>query len=151
MSKRCQQIPGVNYLESFSPVATNTSVRIVLALTLFYQDKGWKCSIIDIEAAFLEGMIETPTYLEWPEGIDKLGFKTSEERKTMCIKQLKSIYGNIDATLHFYQTFSNHLVNNIKIICSSSDPYIFIWKDDNYQQTMIMATIYINDMLICGP
>ena len=49
------QIPGVDYTEKFSPVANDTSVRIVFALVLYYYDShGWRTKRLDVEAAFLE-------------------------------------------------------------------------------------------------
>jgi hypothetical protein len=58
------QIPSVDYTESFSPVGNDTSVRIVIGLSLFNDD--WVLEIIDVEAAFLEGDMEKTMYIEWP-------------------------------------------------------------------------------------
>ena len=58
VSKGYMQIPGVDYTEKFSPVATPTSVRAVLGLALWYR---WPCELIDIEAAFLEGKLKSKT------------------------------------------------------------------------------------------
>ena len=33
------QIPGVDYTESFSPVATDTAIRIVFCLVLYYDEE----------------------------------------------------------------------------------------------------------------
>jgi len=53
------QIPGVDYTEKFSPVACDTSIRIVLALVLYYYDShGWRAQSMDVEAAFLEGELD---------------------------------------------------------------------------------------------
>ncbi len=71
------QIPGVDYTESFSPVGNDTSVRIVIGLSLFNDD--WVLEIIDVEAAFLEGDMEKTMYIEWPAGMVHLGFITEEE------------------------------------------------------------------------
>ena len=48
------QIPGVDYTENFSPVATDTAIRILLGIVLFYHDRKWECHSYDVEAAFLE-------------------------------------------------------------------------------------------------
>ena len=53
VSKGFMQVPGVDYREKFSPVAQSSSVKLVLALVLFLY---WKCELVDIEAAFLEGV-----------------------------------------------------------------------------------------------
>jgi hypothetical protein len=62
-SKGYKQIPGIDYKESFVPVATDTTVRIVLCVYLFYaQGKDgliFVCELIDIDAAFLKGDMHT--------------------------------------------------------------------------------------------
>jgi hypothetical protein len=51
------QIPGVDYTESFSPVATDTSIRLMIGLYLYFNkhkiDKQWKLEMFDVESAFL--------------------------------------------------------------------------------------------------
>ena len=45
------QIPCMDYTEKFSPVATDASIRIVIALILFFWDsKGWRARGVDREA-----------------------------------------------------------------------------------------------------
>ena len=64
VSKGYMQVYGIDYKESFSPVASSSSVRMGIALTLYFEDEDWICEVIDIEAAFLEGDIEEPMYIE---------------------------------------------------------------------------------------
>jgi hypothetical protein len=52
-------LPGVDYTESFSPVATDTTVRIAITIALYRQDEGWTIEMIDIEAAFLNAELES--------------------------------------------------------------------------------------------
>lgn len=59
-SKGDEQIPGVDFTESFALVATNTTVCTTLFIYLFYAQEGrdgltFVCEMIDISAAFLEG------------------------------------------------------------------------------------------------
>ena len=62
--KGYMQIPCVNYTEECSPVATDTSIRIVIALILFFWDsEGWRARGLDVEAAFLEGKLQKKYYL----------------------------------------------------------------------------------------
>jgi len=68
------QIPGVDYTEKFSPVATDTSIPIVIALILFLWDsEGWRARGLDVEAAFLEGKLQNKYYLEPPDMLVRLG------------------------------------------------------------------------------
>jgi hypothetical protein len=74
-----QQKPGIYYTESLSPVANDTSVRAAIWLALFNTD--WTVEVIDTKAAFLEGTLEEPAYIEWPDEMVELGFITQEEAK----------------------------------------------------------------------
>ena len=51
------QIPGVDYTESFTPVASDTAIRTIIAMFLYYfhtDKKGkWDLEMFDVEAAFL--------------------------------------------------------------------------------------------------
>ena len=55
VSSGYMQIPGIDYNEKFSPVAQASSVRVVLAMVLYFY---WECELVDIEAAFLEGRLK---------------------------------------------------------------------------------------------
>jgi hypothetical protein len=57
------QIPGVDYTEKFSPVATDASLKTLIAVTLFFQDDNWTICSLDVEAAFLEPLMDTPMYI----------------------------------------------------------------------------------------
>ena len=51
--KGFHQVPGVDFTESFSPVASGTTIVIVLLITLWNEKKEWICEMFDVEAAFL--------------------------------------------------------------------------------------------------
>ena len=85
VSKGYMQIPGIDYTERFSPVASDTATRMMIMFTLWKQNEEWTCESIDIEAAFLEGGIEEPTFMEWPPGMTQLGQIDSDTRRDKCI------------------------------------------------------------------
>ena len=47
------QVSGVDFIESLTPVALDTSTRILIVLNLYYEDYGWIAELCDVEAAFL--------------------------------------------------------------------------------------------------
>jgi hypothetical protein len=65
-------VPGKDYKESFSPVASDTLIRIGICIYLTYND--FRAEMIDITVAFLEGTIRVPTFIHWPDGMQDLGF-----------------------------------------------------------------------------
>jgi hypothetical protein len=47
---------------------------------------------------------------------------------THCVELGKSMYGNVDAALRFFRTLKEHLVENIGMKNSQSDPCVFIFE-----------------------
>jgi hypothetical protein len=143
------QIPGVDYAESFAPVATDTTIRLLLAMALCDQNKDWTVECLDIEAAFLEGDIDEPIYIEFPEGMDELGFVTEQEMHAHCVEQGKSMYGNVDASLRFFRTLKEHLTKNIGMKNSKTDPCVFYLKDDNGETKLTVAS-HVDNCMMAG-
>ena len=78
----CQR-QGVNYDETFSPIAMLKSIRTLLTITAHYNYEIWK---MDVKMTFLNRNISEDVYMTEPEG-----FKSKNGNK-VCNLQ-KSIYG----------------------------------------------------------
>ena len=152
VSRGFMQIPGVDYTESFAPVASDTAIRTIIAMFLYYHHtdkKGkWDLEMFDVEAAFLNADLDKQVFIEWPQGMQELGFITEEDKKTKCIELTKAMYGNIDSPLRWMKTFSKHLMEQLKMIQSKTDPCIF-YKEKNGKVVLIMA-LYVDDTLCLG-
>ena len=59
------QEEGIDYGETFAPIARLEGVRILLAYAAF---KGFKVYQMDVKSAFLNGILEEEVYIEQPEG-----------------------------------------------------------------------------------
>ena len=147
VSKGYEQVPGVDFRESFSPVASETTVRIGMGFYLYYEN--FEIEMIDIEAAFLEGEIDEPVFIEWPDGFVEMGFINEEEKETKCIQLLKSIYGNVDAALRFYRTLSKYIVETMDMKMSKTDPCLFFKKDEQ-NRLVLVAICHVDDTLLIG-
>jgi Reverse transcriptase (RNA-dependent DNA polymerase) len=97
------QIQGEDYSESFAPVASDTSIRVIIAMFLYYHhiDKksNWDLEMFDVEAALLNADLDKQVLIEWPQGKLDLGFITEEDKVNNCIEMTKAMYGNIDSPL----------------------------------------------------
>ena len=71
------QKEGIDYEETFAPVARYTSIRSVLALATVMK---WKIHQIDVKTTFLNGVVEEEVYMEQP-----LGFETRDRESHVCI------------------------------------------------------------------
>jgi len=62
----------------------------------------------------LEGDIEEPVSIEWPEGMVEVGFISLEEFKRLFTELHMGMYGNMGAAIRFYKTYCNHLTKNVR-------------------------------------
>ena len=67
--KGFRQVQGVDYDETFSPVAMLKFFRIMLAIAAFYDYEIWQ---MDVKTAFLNGFLEEELYMMQPEGESEL-------------------------------------------------------------------------------
>ncbi|KAH9793888.1 hypothetical protein KPL71_004697 [Citrus sinensis] len=65
VAKGFQQIEGVNYFETFSPVVKAATVRVVLSLAVINQ---WQIRQVDVNNAFLNGDLIEEVYMSQPKG-----------------------------------------------------------------------------------
>ena len=64
------QIPGVDYSESFAPVVANSTVHVILVITLYMvKNSDWVCDVIDVETAFLKADLSETVIIRTPEGM----------------------------------------------------------------------------------
>ena len=87
--KGFRQVQGVDYNETFSPIAMLKSIRILLEIAAFYDYEIWQ---MDVKTAFLNGYLKEELYMMQPEGfIDPKG------ANKVC-KLQRSIYGLVQAS-----------------------------------------------------
>ena len=67
VAKGFSQEEGIDYEETFAPVAKYSSIWTILSLTA---KMGWRVHQMDIKTAFLNGVIEEEVYIEQPKGFD---------------------------------------------------------------------------------
>jgi Reverse transcriptase (RNA-dependent DNA polymerase) len=84
VAKGFKQIKGVDYYETFSPVIMFKSIRILLAIIVFYDYEIWQ---MDVKTVFLNGDLEENMYMTQP-----MGFKNPNNASEVC-KLKRSIYG----------------------------------------------------------
>jgi hypothetical protein len=61
------QKEGIDYEETFAPVARYTSIRTIIALAAKMK---WKLHQMDVKTTFLNGVIEEEVYIEQPQGFE---------------------------------------------------------------------------------
>ena len=84
VAKGFKQTHGIDYDEIFSPVAMMKSIRILLAIAVYYDDEIWQ---IDVKRAFLNENLLEDVYMTQLEGF------VNPENSKKVYKLQRSIYG----------------------------------------------------------
>jgi hypothetical protein len=93
VAKGFSQQPGIDYGETFSPVARLDTIRTILATAT--QNK-WKVYQLDVKSSFLNGILQEEVYVDQPPGYEVKG---QEDKK---YKLKKSLYGLKQAPRAWY-------------------------------------------------
>jgi hypothetical protein len=84
VAKGFTQTYGIDYLETFSPVAKLNTVRVLLSLAA---NLDWPLHQLDVKNAFLHGDLDEEVYMDIPPG-----YTGSAETKIVC-KLERALYG----------------------------------------------------------
>jgi hypothetical protein len=131
------QVFGVDFSETYAPVARLDTIRMLLAIAAH---KGWKIFQLDVKSAFLNGYLQEEIYVEQPKGFMVEG----EEDKVYLLK--KALYGLKQAPRAWYSRIDEHLLKHgFNKSLSESTLYI---KSSN---TGLMAvSLYVDDLFVTG-
>jgi hypothetical protein len=135
VAKGFHQQPGINFLETYSPVVKPITIRTVLSIAFF---AGWAIHQVDVSNAFLHGSLQETVYMAQP-----LGFQHPSYPKVVC-KLYKAIYGLKQAPRAWFSHLSARLLE-LKFTSSKADSSLFIYKAHGI---LIFVLIYIDDIII---
>lgn len=131
------QIFGVDYSDTFAPVARLDTIRILLAVAA---QMNWKVYQLDVKSAFLNGVLHEEIYVEQPEGF----VKNEEKDKVYLLK--KAIYGLKQAPRAWYNKIDDHLLS-IGFKKSLSEATLYVKHQSN---EVLMISLYVDDLLVTG-
>ena len=115
VAKGYGQVQGIDYDETYSPVAMLKSVRIILAIAAYFDYEIWQ---MDVKTAFLHGNLTEDVYMIHPEG-----FVDPTSTSKVC-KLKRSIYGLKQASRSWNIRF-DEVVTDLGFIKSEEDSFLY--------------------------
>ena len=117
VAKGFKQRYGIDYEDTFSPVVKAATIRVILSLAV---SQGWSLRQLDVQNAFLHGILEEDVYMKQPPGYeDKL------QPHHIC-KLDKAIYGLKQAPRAWYSRLNDKLLQ-LGFQASKGDTSLFFY------------------------
>lgn len=135
VAKGYRQREGVDYFDTYAPVARISSIRTLIAISAI---KGLHIHQMDVKTAFLNGYLNDEVYMEQPEGFVILG----QENK-VC-RLVKSLYGLKQAPKQWHERFDT-TITSFGFQHNSVNRCIYTKKTEEY---IVVICLYVDDMLI---
>lgn len=118
VAKGYSQTPGVDYGETFSPVAKLNSVKVLISIAATF---SWELHQLGVTNAFLHSDLNEEVYMMQPPGF------VAEGQSTKVCKLIKSIYGLKQSPCAWLEKFGTILAT-IGFSTTASDYSFFVQK-----------------------
>ncbi|KAL6318455.1 hypothetical protein AAG906_041222 [Vitis piasezkii] len=113
---------GVDYQETFAPVARYDTIRLLFVLAA---QNSWHIHQLDVKSAFLNGFVDEEIYVEQPDGVVAPG----KEDYVYLLR--KALYGLKQALRAWYETMDKHLTKLDDMLVTGNQPKLIqSFKDE---------------------
>ncbi|GJW11170.1 retrovirus-related pol polyprotein from transposon TNT 1-94 [Tanacetum coccineum] len=137
VAKGYRQEEGIDFEESFAPVARIEAIRIFIANAA---SKNMTIYQMDVKTTFLNGELKEEVYVSQPEGF------VDPDHPTHVYRLKKALYGLKQAPRAWYDTLSRFLLDN-KFSKGAVDPTLFTRKTGKH---ILLVQIYVDDIIFAS-
>ncbi|GJX35039.1 retrovirus-related pol polyprotein from transposon TNT 1-94 [Tanacetum coccineum] len=132
-----RQEKGIDFEESFAPVARIEAIRIFVANAAH---KNMTIYQMDVKMAFLNGELKEEVYVSQPEGF------VDQDNPSHVYKLKKALYGLKQAPRAWYDMLSSFLISQ-KFPKGAIDPTLFTQHAGN---DILLVQIYVDDIIFAS-
>ncbi|GJU09667.1 retrovirus-related pol polyprotein from transposon TNT 1-94 [Tanacetum coccineum] len=132
-----RQEEGIDFEESFAPVARIEAIRIFIANAAH---KNMTIYQMDVKTAFLNGKLKEEVYVSQPEGF------VDQDNPSHVYKLKKALYGLKQAPRAWYDMLSSFLISQ-HFSKGAVDPTLFTRQAGN---DLLLVQIYVDDIIFAS-
>jgi histone deacetylase 1/2 len=136
-AKGYKQRYDIDYEDTFSLVVKAATIRLVLSLAV---SKGWTLRQLDVQNAFLHGILEEEVFMRQPPG-----FEDKKNPHYVC-KLDKALYGLKQAPRAWYSRLSGKL-QKLGFVLSKANTSLFYYKKGMHTIYML---VYVDGIIIAS-
>jgi hypothetical protein len=137
VAKGYSQTYGVDYDETFAPVAKMSTIKTLISVAA---NNKWKLFQLDVKNAFLHGNLNEEVYMEIPPG-----FNGPETKGKVC-RLKKSLYGLKQSPRTWFGRFRKE-VCYLGFQQSNADHTLFF---KHHQDKIAILVVYVDDIVVTG-
>jgi hypothetical protein len=137
VAKGFKQQYGIDYDDTFSPVVKAATIHLILLLAV---SNGWSLRQLDVQNAFLHGVLELEVYMRQPPGYE------SSEHPNFVYKLDKAIYGLKQAPRAWYSKLSSKL-QKMGFVPSKGDTSLFFL---HAKDVTVYVLVYVDDIIVAS-
>ncbi|GJX31264.1 retrovirus-related pol polyprotein from transposon TNT 1-94 [Tanacetum coccineum] len=137
MARGYRQEEGIDFEESFAPVARLEAIRIFLAFAAHMNMVVYQ---MDVKTAFLNGNFQEEVYVSQPDGF------VDPDNPNHVYKLKKSLYGLKQAPRAWYDMLSSFLISQ-DFSKGLMDPTLFIHKEG---KELLLVQVYVDDIIFAA-
>ncbi|RVW37266.1 Retrovirus-related Pol polyprotein from transposon TNT 1-94 [Vitis vinifera] len=138
VAKGFTQSYGIDYQETFAPVAKLNTVRVLLSLAA---NLDWSLHQLDVKNVFLNGDLEEEVYMDILAGLET----TSNFNKVCRLR--KSLYGLKQSPRAWFERFTK-VVKGYRFVQCQSDHTLFVKHFPEGKLAIII--VYVDDIILTG-
>nr|GEY36972.1 retrovirus-related Pol polyprotein from transposon TNT 1-94 [Tanacetum cinerariifolium] len=132
-----RQVDGIDFEESFAPVARLEAIWIFLA---YATHKNMVVYQMDVKTAFLNGNLREEVYVPQPDRF------VDQDNPNHVYKLKKALYGLKQASRAWYDMLSSFLISQ-DFSKGSVDPTLFIHRNGS---DLLLVQIYVDDIIFAA-